>query len=164
MQRSPSAVLSPRITWTGRPARTIHTPASASGPYTADVNQSRCAESKAKEVGCGAFRTAVRTTNPGPTRAAATAAGTPRHATRTVTTLAIRVNRRPKLTLVAPGASPEEAAAVVAAIERFMRETAPPPALAPARTNPWARAARLEGVQRGIAAPTPWGDDFPWGR
>jgi hypothetical protein len=33
-------------------------------------------------------------------------------------------NRRPKLELVAPGASPAEAAAIVAALERFMRETA----------------------------------------
>ncbi len=35
------------------------------------------------------------------------------------------VNRRPKLTIVAPSASEEEAAAIVAALERFMRETAP---------------------------------------
>ena len=37
-------------------------------------------------------------------------------------------NRRPQLRIVAPAASPEEAAAVVAALERFMRETAPTPA------------------------------------
>ena len=37
-------------------------------------------------------------------------------------------NRRPKLEIVAPSASPEEAAAVVAAVERFLRDTAPPPA------------------------------------
>ena len=36
-------------------------------------------------------------------------------------------NRRPQLRIVAPAASPEEAAAVVAALERFMRETAPTP-------------------------------------
>jgi hypothetical protein len=35
------------------------------------------------------------------------------------------MNRRPQLTIVAPSASPEEAAAVVAALEQFMRETAP---------------------------------------
>ncbi len=74
------------------------------------------------------------------------------------------MNRRAKLTLVAPGASPEETAAVVAAIERFMRETAPSPAAAPDRTNPWVRAARLDGVQRDVVAPNPWGDDFPCGR
>jgi hypothetical protein len=69
------------------------------------------------------------------------------------------VNRRPKLTIVAPDASPEEAAAVVAAVEQFMRDTAPPPAPpAPAR-NPWVRAARLEAVGIEPAG----GDDHPWG-
>ena len=56
-------------------------------------------------------------------------------------------NRRPRLEITAPAASPEEAAAVVAALERFMRETAPPPATEPA-PSPWVRAARLEGVDR----------------
>jgi hypothetical protein len=66
------------------------------------------------------------------------------------------VNRRPKLSIVAPGATPEEAAAVVAALERFMRETAPPPVLpAPAR-NPWQRAALHEGVARQPHEPAPW--------
>jgi hypothetical protein len=58
------------------------------------------------------------------------------------------VNRRPRLSIVAPGASPEEAAAVVAAIERFLRATAPPPAPPVAQPNPWQRAALLEGVMR----------------
>jgi hypothetical protein len=58
------------------------------------------------------------------------------------------MNRRPQLSIVAPGASPEEAAAVVAAIERFMRATAPLPAPpAPAR-NAWQQAALHEGVDR----------------
>jgi hypothetical protein len=66
------------------------------------------------------------------------------------------VNRRPQLKLIAPDASPEEAAAVVAAVERFMRETAPPPAPpAPAR-NPWQLAALHEGVQRQPEPPLPW--------
>jgi hypothetical protein len=72
-------------------------------------------------------------------------------------------NRRPKLEIVAPAASPEEAAAVVAAVERFLRETAPPPAPpAPAR-NRWQRVALLEGVDREAAGPTAWGDGTPWG-
>jgi hypothetical protein len=72
-------------------------------------------------------------------------------------------NRRPKLEIVAPSASPEEAAAVVAALERFMRDTAPTPAPpAPAR-NAWLRAARLEAVGREPEGPTPWGDGHPWG-
>lgn len=55
---------------------------------------------------------------------------------------------RPRLELIAPSASPEEAAAVVAALERFMRATAPA-AAAPARPpNRWRAAAILEGVER----------------
>jgi hypothetical protein len=57
-------------------------------------------------------------------------------------------NRRPKLEIVAPSASPEEAAAVVAAVERFLRDTAPPAAPVAPPPNPWVRAARLEAVDR----------------
>jgi hypothetical protein len=66
------------------------------------------------------------------------------------------VNRRPKLTIIAPNATPEEAAAVVAALERFMRETAPPPAPPSPRRNPWLDAALREGVSRQPSAPPPW--------
>ena len=58
------------------------------------------------------------------------------------------VNRRPTLSIVGANASAEEAAAVVAALERFMRETAPPPAPPDARRNPWQDAALHEGVTR----------------
>jgi hypothetical protein len=37
---------------------------------------------------------------------------------------------------------------VIAAVERFLRDTAPPPAAPEAAPNPWVRAARLEGVER----------------
>jgi len=57
-------------------------------------------------------------------------------------------NRRPELRIVAPSASPEEAAAVVAALERFMRDTAPTPAAAPEPLSGWLEAARLEAVER----------------
>jgi hypothetical protein len=57
-------------------------------------------------------------------------------------------NRRPELRIVAPSASPEEAAAVVAALERFMRDTAPTPADVPERPSAWIEAARLEAVER----------------
>jgi hypothetical protein len=57
-------------------------------------------------------------------------------------------NRRPKLEIVAPSASPEEAAAVVAAVERFLRDTAPPPAPVEPPANPWVSAARREAVDR----------------
>jgi hypothetical protein len=66
------------------------------------------------------------------------------------------VNRRPKLSIVAPNASPEEAAAVVAAVERFMRETAPILAPAPPEPNRWQQAALSEGVMRAPEAPLPW--------
>jgi hypothetical protein len=66
------------------------------------------------------------------------------------------MNRRPKLKIVAPNASPEEAAAVVAALEHFMRATAPPPAARPAPQNPWQRTALYEGVDRERSLPAPW--------
>jgi hypothetical protein len=64
-------------------------------------------------------------------------------------------NRRPQLRIVAPAASPEEAAAVVAALERFMRETAPTPAPAPPPASGWVQAARLEAVER-APGQEPW--------
>jgi hypothetical protein len=65
---------------------------------------------------------------------------------------------RPRLKLISQSASPEEAAAIVAALERFMRETAPAPSAAPAGPEPWQRAALLEGVSRdpGSITPDPW--------
>jgi hypothetical protein len=66
------------------------------------------------------------------------------------------MNRRPKLTIVAADASPEEAAAVVAALERFMRDTAPAPAPADPRPDPWQLAALREGVSRRPDQPLPW--------
>ena len=73
------------------------------------------------------------------------------------------MNRRPRLELRGSAASPEEAAAVMAAIEQFLRDTAPPPAPpAEARPNPWLRAARLEAVGREPDGPSPWGDPHPW--
>lgn len=73
------------------------------------------------------------------------------------------MNRRPELEIVAPAASPEEAAAVVAALEQFMRATAPTPAPARGEVRPWTRAARLESTGREPDAPSPWGDPHPWG-
>jgi hypothetical protein len=58
------------------------------------------------------------------------------------------MNRRPRLELLGSSATPEEAAAVMAAVEQFMRDTAPPPAPEADRPSPWARAALLEGVDR----------------
>ncbi|MDX6639516.1 MAG: hypothetical protein QOF12_527 [Solirubrobacteraceae bacterium] len=63
-------------------------------------------------------------------------------------------NRRPQLQLVTPAASPEEAAAVIAAVEQFLRDHAPPPAPAEPPSG-WLQAARLEGVGREPAL-EPW--------
>ena len=56
-------------------------------------------------------------------------------------------NRRPHLELVTPAASPEEAAAVIAAVERFLRDHAAPPA-PPEPPSGWVRTAREEAVDR----------------
>jgi hypothetical protein len=48
-----------------------------------------------------------------------------------------------------PGPSPEEAAAAIAALEQFVRDTAPEPApQAEVKPSPWKRAALAEGVAR----------------
>ena len=57
------------------------------------------------------------------------------------------VNRRPRLELRGSSATPEEAAAVMAAVEQFLRDTAPPPAAA-ATLSPWVQAARREAVDQ----------------
>ena len=59
---------------------------------------------------------------------------------------------------ISPAPSTEEAAAIVAALERFMRATAAPAAAADQALDPWARAAILEGVTRapGAEIPDPW--------
>ena len=66
--------------------------------------------------------------------------------------------RRTRRTIVAPSASPEEAAAIVAALERFLRDTGTSSTAAPEQPDPWHTAALLEGVSRGAAAPPghPW--------
>jgi hypothetical protein len=66
------------------------------------------------------------------------------------------VNRRPRLTLLGSSASPEEAAAVVAAVEQFLRDTLPPAAPPDPAPDPWLRAARLEAVGYPLDAPEPW--------
>jgi hypothetical protein len=58
------------------------------------------------------------------------------------------MNRRPRLELHGASASAEEAAALMAAVEQFLRDTAPPPAPAEPAPSPWIRTARLEAVDR----------------
>ncbi len=71
---------------------------------------------------------------------------------------------RPRLELRQGGASPEEAAAIAAAIEQFLRDTAPAPAAGGPRTSPWLRAGLFEGTRRDPSGPSPWGDQEAWGR
>jgi hypothetical protein len=70
---------------------------------------------------------------------------------------------RPRIELSRGSASPEEAAAIAAAIEQFLRDTAPPPAAAGARVSPWLRAGLFEATKRGPAGAAPWGVPHPWG-
>jgi hypothetical protein len=65
------------------------------------------------------------------------------------------VNRRPRLELRGSSASPEEAAAVMAAVEQFLRDTAPPPAPVEPGPSPWLATARAEAVDRDPAR-EPW--------
>jgi hypothetical protein len=69
---------------------------------------------------------------------------------------------RPRLE-VRQAASPEEAAAIAAAIEQFMRDTAPAPEAPAARIDPWLRAGLFEGTKRAAGERSPWGDPDPWG-
>ena len=68
---------------------------------------------------------------------------------------------RPRIEVAASTASPEEAAAIAAALEQFLAETAPAPA-PEAKPSPWLRAALLEGVSaRDVVAPPEPGSGFP---
>jgi hypothetical protein len=67
---------------------------------------------------------------------------------------------RPSLGVVAPGASQVEAAAIAAALEQFLRDTAPVAQQA-ATLGGWERAALSEAV--GERRPDLWGEGFAWG-
>ena len=71
--------------------------------------------------------------------------------------------QRPRIEVRQAAAGPEEAAAIAAAIEQFLRDTAPAPAGGGEPRDPWARAALFEGVGLRADAASPWGDDMPWG-
>jgi hypothetical protein len=63
---------------------------------------------------------------------------------------------RPRIEMTHSTASPAEAAAIAAAIEQFLRDTAPPPPKEERDAiSPWTRAGLLEGI--GIPA-----DASPW--
>ena len=58
---------------------------------------------------------------------------------------------RPRIEVRTANASPEETAAIAAALERFLAETAAPTP-APPPVSRWQRAALAEGVERAPAA------------
>ena len=63
---------------------------------------------------------------------------------------------RPQIEIDAPGASPEEAAAIAAALEQFLVETAPSPETAES-AGPWQRAALADGIAARQVEPRGWG-------
>jgi hypothetical protein len=60
--------------------------------------------------------------------------------------------------MLSPGASDSETAAVVAAIEQFLADTAPAPPAEGPRISPWARAALEEGIAARQVSGYVWGD------
>jgi hypothetical protein len=64
---------------------------------------------------------------------------------------------RPHIEIVSSGASESEAAAVAAAIEQFLADTAPAPAAEEPPVSPWARAALEEGIAARQVSGYAWG-------
>ena len=63
---------------------------------------------------------------------------------------------RPRIEVTTGAATPQEAAAIAAAIEQFIRDTAPPPSEEKSGLNPWLRAGLYEGVGYPADTPAPW--------
>jgi hypothetical protein len=62
---------------------------------------------------------------------------------------------RPQIEIQGANASPDEAAAIAAALEQFLRETAPAPR--PAEVSRWQQAALREGVGSRSGLGSGWG-------
>ena len=62
---------------------------------------------------------------------------------------------RPRIEIQSSAASPDEAAAITAALERFLWETAPAPG--PAEVSRWQQAALEEGVSARLGLALGWG-------
>jgi len=63
---------------------------------------------------------------------------------------------RPRIEMRSGAATVEEAAAIAAAIEQFLHDTAPAPSTETDAMNPWLRAALYEGVGYPADTPAPW--------
>jgi hypothetical protein len=64
---------------------------------------------------------------------------------------------RPRIEMVSAGASEDEAAAIVAALEQFLADTAPPPATTRHPQSAWQRAALEEGIAARQVSGAVWG-------
>ena len=64
---------------------------------------------------------------------------------------------RPRIELVTPAASGTEAAAIVAALEQFLADTAPPPDSGIPAQSPWLRAALEDGISARQVTGYAWG-------
>ena len=71
------------------------------------------------------------------------------------------VNRRPRLELHGSSATPEEAAAVMAAVEQFLRDTAPPPADEP-QPSPGCRRHGARPSTAALTGPNTWNRIWIW--
>ncbi len=63
---------------------------------------------------------------------------------------------RPRIELVSPAAGDSETAAIVAALQQFLVETAPAPESGPA-ISPWLRAALEDGIAARQVSGYAWG-------
>jgi len=68
---------------------------------------------------------------------------------------------RPRIEMRQSAASPQEAAAIAAAIEQFLRDTAPAPVAGGEQASPWLRAGLYENVGLDPAGLSPWGKGEP---
>jgi hypothetical protein len=59
--------------------------------------------------------------------------------------------------MISTGASETEAAAIIAAVEQFLADTAPTPANEGLAISPWARAALEEGIAARQVSGYAWG-------
>jgi hypothetical protein len=66
-----------------------------------------------------------------------------------------------RIQLTSKGASDSETAAIIAAVEQFLADTAPPPVDDAPTMSPWARAALREGINARQLYGDAWGHAPP---
>jgi hypothetical protein len=64
---------------------------------------------------------------------------------------------RPRIEMISTGASASESAAIVAAVEQFLADTAPTPTAEASAISPWARTALEEGIAARQVSGYAWG-------